>query len=330
MRVVIANSTEAELHHGCWRVMSNIRRALAERGAEVIASHKAGTDWRDDRNFRTALANADALLVNGEGTIHSDRPAGLNLLELSEEARRAGIYSALVNFSWAGMSGRHSSSLHDFNLIAARETRSRAELVELGIEVELMADMSLAYPDTPTKAKQGIGWTDSVLSPVARRLHMLARGAGWSHVPIQTPPGSGMFRRRHLAFADLARPARMFQNLRLDLAIHRDAERCPASYLSSIAGLEGLVTGRFHAICLAILVGTPFLAVESNTHKISALVADAGLSPERVVEQARVDQLAPDLEVPPWTPGERSAVESYVEWAHAANARIFDRFVLRR
>lgn len=330
MRVVIANNTEAELHHGCWRVMSNIRRALAERGAEVIASHKVGTDWRDDRQFRTALAKADALLVNGEGTIHSDRPAGLDLLELSEAARGAGLYSALVNFSWAGISREHSSSLHDFDLVAARETRSRTELVELGIEVELMADMSLAYADSPTKARQGIGWTDSVVPPVARQLHRLARYAGWRHVPIQMPPGNGMFRRRHLALADLARPARMLRNLQLDLAIHRDAEKSPASYLSRIAGLEGLVSGRFHAICLAILVGTPFLAIESNTHKISALVADAGLSPERVIEQASLGQLMPDLEVPPWTPGERSAVEAYVEWAHAANARIFDRFVSRQ
>ncbi len=330
MRVVIANDTGAELHHGCRRVMSNIHRALAERGAEVIASHKTGTDWRDDGDFRAALAKADALLVNGEGTIHSDRPAGLDLLALSEEARRAGIYSALVNFTWARISPEHSGSLHDFNLVAARETRSRRALAELGIEVELMADMSLAYPGAPARARQGIGWSDSVLSPVARRLHMLARCAGWSHVPILTPPGSGMFRRRHLARADLARPARMFRNLRLDLAIHRDAERCPASYLSRIAGLEGLVTGRFHGICLAILAGTPFFAIESNTHKISALVADAGLSPERVVEQAKIDQLAPDLEVPPWTPEERSAIDSYVEWAHAANARIFDRFVSRR
>ncbi|MFQ5566897.1 MAG: polysaccharide pyruvyl transferase family protein [Paracoccaceae bacterium] len=330
MRVVIANNTEAELHHGCWRVMSNIRRALAERGAEVIASHQAGTDWRSDGHFCAALAGADALLVNGEGTIHSDRPAGLALLALSDEARRAGCYSALVNFSWAGNSPENASALQDFNLVAARESHSCTELAELGIEVALMADMSLAYPDAPARVRQGIGWTDSVLSPVARRLHRLARDAGWRHVPIQMPPGGGMFRRRHLAFADFARPARMFRSLRLDLAIHRDAEKRPASYLNSIAGLEGLVTGRFHAVCLAILAGTPFLAIESNTHKISALVADAGLSPERVVEQAMVGHLAPDVEVPPWTKGERSAIDSYVDWAHAANARIFDRFVSRQ
>ena len=43
------------------------------------------------------------------------------------------------------------------------------------------------------------------------------------------------------------------------------------------------LTGRYHGICLAISAGVPFRAVTSNSHKIEALLKEAGLNPDRLV-----------------------------------------------
>ena len=39
-----------------------------------------------------------------------------------------------------------------------------------------------------------------------------------------------------------------------------------------------IVTGRFHMVCMAMLAGTPFIALPGNTHKIEGMLEDANLS----------------------------------------------------
>ena len=44
---------------------------------------------------------------------------------------------------------------------------------------------------------------------------------------------------------------------------------------------ENVVTGRFHTACMALLTKTPFLALNSNSWKIEALLKDVGLNLKR-------------------------------------------------
>ena len=45
-----------------------------------------------------------------------------------------------------------------------------------------------------------------------------------------------------------------------------------------------LITGRYHAVCIAIAFQTPFLATPSNTKKIQNLVNFIGLSNRRIIK----------------------------------------------
>ena len=81
---------------------------------------------------------------------------------------------------------------------------------------------------------------------------------------------------------------------------------------------ELLVTGRFHAVCMAILTKTPFVAVTSNSWKIEALLADIGLDPARV---QTIGALTPDLLEKDWafSDAENRAMEvALPEWRTAA------------
>jgi len=55
------------------------------------------------------------------------------------------------------------------------------------------------------------------------------------------------------------------------------------AYIARIKEADLSVTGRFHAVCLAVATMTPFLSVASNSWKIEALLEDVGLSPDRIV-----------------------------------------------
>lgn len=50
------------------------------------------------------------------------------------------------------------------------------------------------------------------------------------------------------------------------------------AYANWMLGLDLYVTGRFHGVCLAMMLQVPFLAIPSNSHKIEGLLADCGCS----------------------------------------------------
>ncbi len=56
------------------------------------------------------------------------------------------------------------------------------------------------------------------------------------------------------------------------------------AYHKSIAQSQGIVTGRYHAICFAINSMTPFIAISSNSHKIEGLMEDIGLN-NRIIKK---------------------------------------------
>ena len=62
--------------------MRNLTQGLAGQGIAVIGTSLAHGDWRRDAAFLAALARADVLVINGEGTIHDGAPAARRLLDI--------------------------------------------------------------------------------------------------------------------------------------------------------------------------------------------------------------------------------------------------------
>ena len=48
------------------------------------------------------------------------------------------------------------------------------------------------------------------------------------------------------------------------------------AYMSWLKSLKIHVTGRFHGVCLSAMAGIPFLAFQSNSHKIASILTDMG------------------------------------------------------
>jgi len=325
--VVLINDTRADLHHGCWRVMRTLEAQLARVGLAVVARAPAHIDWRKDPLIGQAIGKAALVVVNGEGTIHHDRPAGEALLAVGAAARAAGVPSALINASWDANGPAYARALADFTLVSARETRSAAQIQAAGLAARVVPDLSLFEPVSPPPARAGVGFTDSVLRGVALELEAARRRLGGLALPIHfNAPGlKGDLRnlRDGIAKRDLADPVFLVRSVAARLAWRAAETREEADYMARLAALSLLVTGRFHAATFALAAGTPVLAVESNTHKIGATFDDAGLAPWRRIAPA---DLTPDLMAAAtrWERDEEQALADFLADGRRATTALFD------
>ncbi|RYF95695.1 MAG: polysaccharide pyruvyl transferase family protein [Caulobacteraceae bacterium] len=325
--VVLINDTRADLHHGCWRVMRTLEAQLARVGLRVLARAPAHLDWRKDPAVGQAIARAALVVVNGEGTIHHDRPAGAALLAVGAAARAAGVPAALINASWDANGPAYAEALGDFSLVSARETRSAAQIQSAGLSARVVPDLSLFEPVVPPPTRAGVGFTDSVLRGVALDLETARKRLGGIALPIHfNPPGlKGSLKnlRDGVARRDLADPGFLARAIAARLAWRAAETPDEADYMARVARLDLLVTGRFHAATFALAARTPVLAAESNTHKIGATFDDAGLAPWRRIAPA---DLTADLldRARHWEPAETAALEDFLADGRRATTALFD------
>lgn len=325
--VVLINDTRADLHHGCWRVMRTLEGQLSRVGFGIIARAPAHADWRRSPAISDAIAGAALVVVNGEGTIHHDRPAGEALLAAGAAAKAAGVPSALINASWDANGPAYARALADFTLVSARETRSAAQIQAVGIAARVVPDLSFFEEVAPPAARAGVGFTDSVLRGVALELEAARRRLGGVALPIHfnLPGLKGDLRnlRDGIAKRDLADPGFLIRSIAARLAWRAAETRDEADYMAKLAALDLLVTGRFHAATFALAARTPVLAVESNTHKIGATFDDAGLAPWRRIAPGDLDA---DLlaRAARWEPAEEAALADFLSDGRRRTTALFD------
>jgi len=115
MRVYLFNDTSHE-HAGCRAVMESIDLALA--GHEVIARNRVGERFYDE----AALRSADAVLVNGEGTLHHG--AGGWLMDMLAHGQRLGKRTLLVNALFQQSAEFYPEVLRRLDFFSVREPQS--------------------------------------------------------------------------------------------------------------------------------------------------------------------------------------------------------------
>lgn len=289
-RAILFNDTRSEKHFGCDLVMAEIIRRLADHGVRVEWTHKVKSDWRVDKAPNRAFANADLVIVNGEGSIHhsATRKRASILAQAGLAAKERKIPAYLINATVYAIDDDIAACLRAFDRIYVRETMSQLELASYNVASEVVPDITIAadLPVAPSRSK-GVCGTDSVSKVVSTAILQRCRREGWNYKPM----------RRGYSF------------------FGRSSSAQYSKYLSS----HSLVlTGRFHAVAFCIATRTPFVAVESNTPKISALLRDVFGSDRRILPRASVES-ADIHDFAIWTPQEEEAVRAF---PHLAREKI--------
>jgi hypothetical protein len=327
LKAVLLNDTRVDRHHGSSTVVESLYRLCARAGIDILAAAPAHADWRHDAGVMAAMPTASLIIVNGEGTIHHDRPAGKWLLEAGTFARASGRRAALVNTTWQANGPPLFALARAFDLVAVRETASAAELAVGGIAARVVPDFALYHEPAASPARSGIGYTDCVVGPRALDIYRRMWRAGAEPLSMYHDyRGLRHFAqsvRRFLPGRSLFDPMLAIAALRGAL-VDRSAQLADREeLLRNLASKELIVTGRFHMLIFAMATRTPFLAVESNTHKLGATLADSGLAAWRHVQPGDLNP-ATLRRAARWVPGEQERLEAFVDSGRAAMERLFE------
>ncbi|MXP47952.1 hypothetical protein GRI43_11205 [Altererythrobacter luteolus] len=288
VRAVLLNDTRIDRHHGCTTVVETIGTLSARNGIEIIASSPAHHDWHADAEIAGAIKSADLVIVNGEGTVHHDRPAGLKLLDVGRFAREHGTKAALINSTWQANGADALRALEAFDIVTVRESASEAELAVHGHHARRIPDLALYHQPEISALRSGVGYCDSVQGPKALALYEQMWAIGAQPLPLVQLDMQPMTVLRWLlrfgpTKAAIFNPAHALKALRGTVQDYREQEPSRDVTTGKVGTKQLVVTGRFHMMIFCLGAHTPMLALSSNTHKIEATLADAGLQPWRVV-----------------------------------------------
>ncbi|MBS4085815.1 polysaccharide pyruvyl transferase family protein [Pseudomonas rustica] len=259
MKIAIFNDTSSYHHIGCLAVSNAHDRMIAETGASIEYRHFVDEFqdlWQgDEPSTRDFIANSiladeiaavDAVVINGEGTIHHG--SGLHLLAILEYAQKLGKRTFLVNAVLQEVPIYHSV-LKALDDLTVREVNSFKYLASLGIEARLVPDSIIGatfHDGVDESYRNKIIITDCHLSRDDVRQVLEQASAAFSSECVYFP----------LEYEDSVND-------------WQDA-------LKKFRAAKLVITGRHHAVYLALLAGTPFIALPSNTWKIEGTLEQVG------------------------------------------------------
>ena len=198
------------------------------------------------------LEDCDALLMNGEGSMHHGKKGFMRKMKLIEKAQSLEKKTFLINTVWMNNPAVYNPVLMNIDQIVCRDLFSCLDLKNNhGMDSRLSPDLSclsmsseerLAFLDSLEKRNDQMIFTD-FYSPDF---------GGWVEYTACKFKG--------FKTVDMSKVSWI-------------------SLLSTIGRSRLVVTGRFHMVCACLLTKTPFVALKSNSHKIEGMAAacDASL-----------------------------------------------------
>lgn len=300
---VVLNFTANSYHWGCYGTAMEIYLSLVERGYYVTwlgVGHTHNLDpapaslrdyddpdfvlnfFRRNRVIYSALAEADVVVVNGEGTLHRLRPGSQNLLFLMRAAYKfLGKPVHLINHSCfpSGDGGANDAAdilyggaLRPAARVVARETASLEQLRRLGVTAHQGFDCLPRFIARHGVRRGSCG--GGVLLAGGAELpdpaaHRLAALAG-RHGPLSFLTGA----KGEPAGEDVATVAAM-RAAAPGMTV--TAASSMAEWLAAIAGASCVASGRFHYTLAAAALGVPVVTLPGDTPKLDSVCAMLGL-----------------------------------------------------
>jgi len=165
MNTVLLNDTRSDDHIGCELVIKNSFFKCSQVGLNIIATVPTSEASRATEILAPYIQSTQLVLLNGEGTLHDDKPNALSLLAAAKSAKDAGLVVILYNALWINNTiGKKYLSVFDF--IFCRDQSSLTAVLEdyPDADAQVVPDMTFAtqLPANIPAARKGVLVTDSV------------------------------------------------------------------------------------------------------------------------------------------------------------------------
>ena len=294
-RVLVVNETSKlpnnHWHLGCHLVSCRLRQSIDEIGAECVgwANDLAGVNQILRRD---PTAQFEGVIINGEGTLHDDADRAFEIGLIGEFFKEPGKKVFLINSVWEQNSARLEQLVKGFDLIAVRDSRSKANLLRLRDDVRVVPD--LCWLEDEEDAEAGdvpCAILDFVSPETSERLEAVA-----ATTELPTFVMSRFFEAFNRAISN-GQPAASMPRVLQKPDIRR---------------YQRWLGGRFHGVVLALGAGVPALCLASNTTKIEGMLDDIGLE-RKLLEVDALDRLKTVPDVQSLFAGPRGYTES--DWA---------------
>ncbi len=329
LRALLVNDASLAGHHGSALVTQRCVELACEAGIDL----EAGWDWDAVEAALSGRHTFNLVIVNGEGSIHHDSRSARRIAALAHNLADAGTPAYLVNASEEANGAEVLAGLAKFRLRFVRDEVSRASLARAGIDAQVVPDLTLSWFAAPNaRGKGDLLVTDASDQTTAARLVALAakwngrRGLGARTISFRAMPpwparGS---RKRRIGFAFKSLLSRMTPSSAWSLR-YAGVLRTRDDLLDVMTGnARGIVCGRYHAVCYALRIGLPFIAVEGNIGKVSALLADIGIA-NRVFTLDELEKLPGPPAVAPISDEEKARIAIFLDNAEVRARDMFDR-----
>lgn len=278
--------------------------------ADVGKWEACARDWESE--LASLFENVELIVLNGEGTLHHDRPSALALLAIARTGQNRNIPVWILNATFQDMSpDLLMPILESAQHVAVREPRSLKWLEERGHSGAVQAsDCLFQLADLASSESKDVKaclYTPGVLGGVPEPLglsdtlvssHVAAlREAGYEPVWLKVAPNDDRL-------ADTA------AKLKVEVRSVEAAE--PEAVFDLLGSFSLVVSGRFHITIFSWLSGIPTICLESNTWKTTGLLEANGCPLDPARSRADLDKWLADGGFLP-TP---ESLQRSVEWSH--------------
>jgi polysaccharide pyruvyl transferase WcaK-like protein len=325
MRVAIINNTRPTSHYGCLMVMKNLETLLQAQGVDVVWTWPVSEDWRKHKTAIREYPSVDAVIVNGEGTIHHGprRWQAQALVEFAAFAHdELKVPCFLINATLFANEASVYEQIRQFDAVYVRDRSSFETLVKCRIPATFVADMTFALPaSVPYQPQKGrVCVIDSVMQtdiPYLKRFSRKYRAAYRSMIVAR--PSNYRFWKRPRKYL-----VECFKWLVRDRKVSLD----PVTFEAYLAQCNLVVTGRYHTVTMCLKNKIPFVALESNTPKITFLLNEVFGHSKRVIRAADLDSLSLE-DWARYSPDEMDAIERFLIKAEQDNHAMLETVVAK-
>ncbi|MEA1988427.1 MAG: polysaccharide pyruvyl transferase family protein [Pseudomonadota bacterium] len=279
IQVAIINDTRPTHHYGCMLVMENLTRLLSEKGVEVVWTWPVGIDWRKHKSKIEKHPKVDAIIVNGEGTIHhsADRKHARALAEFASFANNElKTPSYLINATLYENEASLYENLKAYRAIYVRDNGSLKELKSFGLSGTYVPDLTFAkagsYQRNPIK--KGCVIDTALKSEIpALKQYCHENEFDFRSMVVARASNANFFKS----------PRPFVKNIAKWLTHDRHVSTKPSAFINYLNEYEVVVTGRYHTVTMCLKNKIPFVALESNTPKITWVLEACLGSVDRVM-----------------------------------------------
>ena len=283
--VYILNDTSYEKHAGCLGVMDQIHKIV-----DAMSPPNTRVKTFSIKQIRQAKKeiirqHPTHIIINGEGTFHSDSKNGIRWMRFASEVRiKYQTKIALINASW--FRNKSLNSLLDIcDLIYMRDQQSvkNASSVNSNLKIGLATDLFYFFciNNDPHFEKGGKlqYCNDSVNFGVRERLRDFGKRFGIFGTSMFIADGPienlsiimNTFSKRRLGSINYIKSFILSE-------LYFQKSKSMSEFMLRACSSSSIHTGRYHMVVLCLATGRPFLYYDTNTPKIESLLHDVGLS----------------------------------------------------